>query len=89
MNAVAGKLQLRASDLNKQNIVNKLLDRGWNQEETAMLQQTLNECEVKLYTPDLKESDLQRIMKDAELDSRTSGKIDSRNSYFEVSSVYL
>jgi hypothetical protein len=66
-NEMAEKLQIRASSLNKQNIAQRLHDIGWTESETALVQQTLNECEVRLYTPDHDESDLQRILKDAEI----------------------
>ena len=66
-NEMAEKLKIRASDLNKNNIAHRLHETGWADEETSLLQNILNECEVKLYTPDHDESDLQRILKDAEL----------------------
>jgi hypothetical protein len=66
-NEMAEKLQIRASSLNKQNIAQRLHETGWSEAETALVQNTLNECEVKLYTPDHDESDLHRILKDAEI----------------------
>lgn len=64
--AVANKLQLRASELNKYNIVAQLTVNGWNRQQTALLEDTLNECEMKLYTPDYSQTDLQRILQHAE-----------------------
>jgi BatD DUF11 like domain len=66
-NELAEKLKIRASNLNKQHITLGLHAAGWAEDEISMLQHTLNECEVKLYTPDHDESDLQRILKDAEM----------------------
>jgi hypothetical protein len=63
---VADKLQLRASELNKYNIVTQLTSKGWNRSQTALLEDTLNECEMKLYTPDYSETDLLRILQHAE-----------------------
>jgi hypothetical protein len=65
-NAIADKLQLRASELNKYNIVTQLAARGWDRPQTALLEDTLNECEMKLYTPDHSETDLQRSLQHAE-----------------------
>ncbi len=66
-NEAADKLRIRSSELNKQNIVHGLAAIGWTTEETGLLQNTLSECEVKLYTPDIKASDLERILGDAEV----------------------
>jgi len=65
-NAVADKLKLPASELNKHNIVMQLHSRGWDNKSTTLLENTLNECEMKLYTPDYSESGIQRIMQSAE-----------------------
>ena len=65
-NAVADKLQLRASELNKYNIVTQLTAKGWDRSQTSLLEDTLNECEVKLYTPDHSEMDMLRILSHAE-----------------------
>jgi len=63
---VAEKLQLRSSELNKYNIITQLTAKGWDRPQTALLEDTLNECEMKLYTPDYSETDLQRILQHAE-----------------------
>lgn len=66
-NEMADKLKIRASELNKHHVAERLREAGWNNEDMSLLQDTLNECEVKLYTPDHDESDLHRILKDAEV----------------------
>jgi hypothetical protein len=64
--AVSDKLQLPASELNKLNIASGLRDRGWQDEEIIRLKNVLNECEMKLYTPEYSTSDMQRILHSAE-----------------------
>jgi BatD DUF11 like domain len=63
---IAEKLQLRSSEMNKHNIVQELKAKGWDEQSTKLLEDTLNECEVKLYTPAYSETDLLRIMSSAE-----------------------
>jgi hypothetical protein len=65
-NAVADKLNLPASELNKHNIVMQLQSRGWDNKTTMLLEAVLHECEMKLYTPDYSESGMQKIIQSAE-----------------------
>jgi hypothetical protein len=64
--SVSDKLQLPASELNKLNIAGSLRDKGWSDEEIIQLKNVLNECEMKLYTPEYSTSDMQRIFSSAE-----------------------
>jgi hypothetical protein len=64
--AVSDKLQLPASELNKLNIASGLRDSGWSDEEIIHLKNVMNECEMKLYTPEYSSSDVERVMRTAE-----------------------
>ena len=64
--SVSDKLQLPASELNKLNIAGGLRNKGWNDEEIIKLKNVLNECEIKLYTPEYSTSDMQRLMATAQ-----------------------
>ncbi len=64
--AVSDKLQLHPSELNKLNIASGLRARGWSDEEIIQLNSVLNECEMKLYTPEFSTTDMQRILNSAE-----------------------
>ena len=64
--AVSDKLRLPASELNKLNIASGLRTRGWNDEDIIQLKNVLNECEMKLYTPEYNTSDMQRVLLAAE-----------------------
>jgi hypothetical protein len=64
--SVSDKLRLPASDLNKLNIATGLRSVGWNDEDIIQLKNVLNECEMKLYTPEYNASDMQRILLAAE-----------------------
>jgi BatD DUF11 like domain len=63
--AVSDKLQLHPSELNKLNIASGLRTKGWSDEEIIQLKNVLNECEMKLYTPEFSTSDMQRILSSA------------------------
>ena len=63
---VSDKLQLHPSELNKLNIASGLRTRGWSDEEIIQLNSVLNECEMKLYTPEFSTTDMQRILNSAE-----------------------
>ena len=65
-NAVAEKLNLPGSELNKYNISMQLQARGWQYETTSRLKDILNECEMKLYTPDYNTENMQSILQQAE-----------------------
>ncbi len=62
---VSDKLQLHPSELNKLNIASGLRNKGWSDEEIIQLKNVLNECEMKLYTPEFNTSDMQRILTSA------------------------
>jgi hypothetical protein len=64
--AVSDKLQLHPSELNKINIASGLRTKGWSDEEIIRLNSVLNECEMKLYTPEFSTTDMQRILNSAE-----------------------
>jgi hypothetical protein len=62
---VSDKLQLPASELNKLNIASGLRVNGWSDEEIIQLKNVLNECEMKLYTPEFSTSDMERLLSSA------------------------
>jgi hypothetical protein len=64
--SVSDKLQLPASDLNKLNIATGLRSIGWSDDDIIELKNVLNECEMKLYTPEYNTSDMQRVLSAAE-----------------------
>jgi hypothetical protein len=64
--AVSDKLQLHPSELNKLNIASGLRSRGWSDEEIIQLNGVLNECEMKLYTPEFNTTDMHRILNSAD-----------------------
>jgi len=63
--SVSDKLQLPASDLNKLNIASGLRTQDWTDDEIIRLKTVLNECELKLYTPEYSASDMQRMLDSA------------------------
>ncbi|PWT70200.1 MAG: hypothetical protein C5B59_21085 [Bacteroidetes bacterium] len=63
---LSNRLKMPASELNKHNVIMHLQEAGWSVENTNLLNSTLNECEMKLYTPDYNEADIQRILLRAE-----------------------
>ena len=64
--SIAEKLQLPSSELNKLNIAAGLRLKGWSDEEIIQLKNLLNECELKLYTPEFSTTDMQRALASAE-----------------------
>ncbi|HEY2650156.1 MAG TPA: BatD family protein [Puia sp.] len=64
--SVSDNLKLPASELNKLNIASGLRSGGWSDEEIIQLKNVLNECEMKLYTPEYNTSDMQRVLSAAE-----------------------
>jgi predicted component of type VI protein secretion system len=64
--AVAGKLDLPASELNKYNIMKSLEAKGWDATTTLSLEHLLNECEMNLYTPDYDTYNMQQLLGQAE-----------------------
>ncbi len=64
--AVSDKLQLPSSELNKLNIASGLRNRNWSDDEIIQLKNVMNECEMKLYTPEYSTTDMQRLFIAAE-----------------------
>jgi hypothetical protein len=64
--AVADELNLPGSELNKYNISLQLQARGWQPETISSLKDILNECEMKLYTPDYNTENMQALLQQAE-----------------------
>jgi hypothetical protein len=64
--SVSDKLQLPSSELNKLNIAAGLRTKGWTDEEIIQLKNLLNECEMKLYTPEFSTTDMKRALLTAE-----------------------
>jgi BatD DUF11 like domain len=64
--SVSDKLQLPSSELNKLNIASGLRSTGWSDEEIIQLKNVLNECEMKLYTPEFSTTDMTRVLVSAE-----------------------
>jgi hypothetical protein len=63
--SVSEKLQLPASELNKLNIASGLRLKGWNDDQIILLKNVLNECEMKLYTPEFSTTDMERLLASA------------------------
>jgi hypothetical protein len=61
------ELHLPSSELNKYNIRRQLKIKGWDEATIASLENTLNECEMNLYTPDHNEKNMQHILENAEM----------------------
>ncbi|HEX9514256.1 MAG TPA: BatD family protein [Puia sp.] len=64
--ALTRKLDLPASELNKNNIARKLQAKGWDTETTLFLENVLNECEMNLYTPAYDTYNMQQLLRQAE-----------------------
>lgn len=64
--AVTNKLEIPASELNKNNIARKLEARGWDSDTTGSLESILNECEMNLYTPAYDPYNMQQLLRQAE-----------------------
>jgi hypothetical protein len=64
--AISDKLKLPASELNKFNISAGLRSQGWDDERILQLKSLLNECEMKLYTPQYSTIDAVRTLQEAE-----------------------
>jgi hypothetical protein len=64
--ALIKKLDLPASELNKNNIARKLQAKGWDVETTLFLENVLNECEMNLYTPAYDAYNMQQLLRQAE-----------------------
>jgi len=64
--ALTKKLDLPASELNKNNIARKLQAKGWDTETTLFLENVLNECEMNLYTPAYDAYNMQQLLRQAE-----------------------
>jgi hypothetical protein len=64
--ALSKKLDLPASQLNKLNITLQLQARGWDAQNILSLENTLNECEMNLYTPAYDTYNMQQLLRQAE-----------------------
>jgi len=64
--ALTKKLELPASELNKNNIARRLEARGWDTNTTLLLENILNECEMNLYTPAYDAYNMQQLLRQAE-----------------------
>jgi hypothetical protein len=60
------KLQIRSSELNKQNVIKQLQIQGWDPYEIMHLETILNKCDMNLYTPDYNESNSQQFLLETE-----------------------
>ena len=64
--AIGKKLNLSASELNKQNSIRLLQLRGWDEPAILSLENILNECEMNLYTPAYDRYNMQQLLRQAE-----------------------
>ncbi|MBS1606753.1 MAG: protein BatD [Bacteroidetes bacterium] len=64
--AIARKLNLPASELNKQNSIRQLQIRGWNESALLSLENILSECEMNLYTPAYDRYNMQQLLRQSE-----------------------
>ena len=64
--AIAKKLDLPASQLNKPNSLRQLELRGWDNTSLLTLDSLLNECEMNLYTPEYDRWNMQQLLRQAE-----------------------
>jgi BatD DUF11 like domain len=64
--AMSRKLDLPASELNKQNSIRRLQLRGWDDTALLTLESLLNECEMNLYTPAYDRWNMQQLLRQAE-----------------------
>src|SRR3984957_10651800 len=64
--AISRKLELPASELNKQNTLRQLQLRGWDDTALLSLENILNECEMNLYTPAYDRWNMQQLLQQSE-----------------------
>jgi len=64
--AVSEEVNIPASELNKYNISMQLQARGWEADTITLLRNILNECEMKLYTPDYNPENMQTMLQQAD-----------------------
>jgi hypothetical protein len=64
--AISRKLDLPASELNKQNTLRQLQLRGWDDTALLSLENILNECEMNLYTPAYDRWNMQQLLQQTE-----------------------
>jgi len=64
--AMARKLDLPASQLNKPNSLHQLELKGWDSTSLLTLDSLLNECEMNLYTPEYDRWNMQQLLRQAE-----------------------
>lgn len=64
--AMAKKIDLPASQLNKHNSLQQLERKGWDSTSLLTLDSLLNECEMNLYTPEYDRWNMQQLLRQAE-----------------------
>jgi hypothetical protein len=64
--ALKDRLDLPASELNKQHIFNRLRAKGWGESNIYQLEDLLGKCEMNLYTPDTVRVDAGNLVAHAE-----------------------
>ena len=64
--AVATKVELPASELNKNRIARQLIARGWDTDTILSLENILNECEMNLYTPAYDANNMRQLLRQTE-----------------------
>ena len=64
--AIGRKLNLPATELNKQNSIRLLQLRGWDDPAILSLENILGECEMNLYTPAYDRHNMQQLLRQAE-----------------------
>ncbi|HLZ88644.1 MAG TPA: BatD family protein [Puia sp.] len=64
--AMVRKLELPASELNKQNSIRQLRLRGWDETSLLSLENVLNECEMNLYTPAYDRFNMELLLRQTE-----------------------
>jgi hypothetical protein len=64
--SLARKLDLPASELNKNNIARQLRQNGWDFLSIQLLEDLLHECELSLYTPAYDTHNMQQLLRQAE-----------------------
>jgi hypothetical protein len=64
--SIGRKIDLPSSELNKHNVIAQLELRGWDGPSILSLENTLNECEMNLYTPAYDAYNMQQLLRQAE-----------------------
>jgi hypothetical protein len=64
--AMGDMLNLPSSKLNKNNMMKALEARGWDPEPILLLENTLSECEINIYTPVYDTYNMQKVLQQAD-----------------------